>query len=48
MINPLQQAPTYIMIDGLAECPTTTGLPFPCNKILVLVKDLVGLSILGL
>ena len=45
MIGLPGQATTYIIIDALDECPTTTGLPSPRDKILELVKELVGLRI---
>jgi len=45
MIGLPGQATTYIIIDALDECPTTTGLPSPRDKILELVKGLVGLRI---
>jgi hypothetical protein len=34
------QAPVYIILDALDECPTTTA-PSPREKVLELVKDLV-------
>jgi hypothetical protein len=39
------QAAVYIVIDALDECPTTTGLPSPREKVLKLVKELVNLQI---
>jgi hypothetical protein len=36
------QATTYIIIDGLDECPTATGLSSPREKVLELVEKLVG------
>ena len=39
------QATTYIIIDALDECPITTGLPSPREKILKRVEDLVNLQI---
>lgn len=41
MIEVPGQAPTYIIIDALDECPTTTGLPSPRDKVLELVKNIV-------
>ena len=41
MIKVPGHAPTYIIIDALDECPTTTGLPSPRDKVLELVKDIV-------
>ena len=45
MIGLPGQATTYIIIDALDECPTTTGLPSPREEVLKLVKELVGLQI---
>ena len=39
------QATIYTIIDALDECPTTTGLPSPRDKVLELVEDLVNLQI---
>ena len=39
------QATVYIIIDGLDECPTTTGMPSPRENVLRLVEELVGLHI---
>ena len=39
------QAAVYIIIDALDECPTTTGMPSPREKVLELVEDLVGLHV---
>ena len=35
------QATVHIIIDALDECPTTTGLPSPREKVLEVVKELV-------
>jgi len=45
MIEVPGQAPTYIIIDALDECPITTGLLFPRDKVLELVEDIVGSQI---
>ena len=37
------QAPTYIIIDGLDECPDTFGMPSPWEKVLVFLERLVDL-----
>jgi hypothetical protein len=37
------QATVHIVIDALDECPMTTGLPSPREKILELVEELVNL-----
>ena len=39
------QAPVYIIIDALDECPITTGLPTPREEVLELVEELVNLRI---
>jgi len=42
------QAPAYIIIDGLDECPDTFGMPSPREKVLVFLKRLVNLHIQNL
>jgi hypothetical protein len=39
------QVPAYIIIDGLDECPTSTGLSFPRDQVLQLVENLVTLGL---
>jgi hypothetical protein len=39
------QATVHIVIDGLDECPTTTGMPSPRENIFGLLEELVGLHI---
>ena len=39
------QATVHIIIDGLDECPTTTGMPSPRENVFGLVEELVGLHI---
>lgn len=39
------QAPVYIVIDALDECPVTTDTPSPRDKVIGLVEDLVDLQI---
>ena len=39
------QAPVYIIIDGLDECPNVTGRPSPREKVLKVIQDLVGLRL---
>ena len=39
------QAAVYIIIDALDECPATTGLPSPREKVLELVERLVNLHL---
>ena len=39
------QAIVHIVIDALDECPVTTGLPSPREKVLELVEELVNLRL---
>jgi len=39
------QAPTYIILDALDECPVTSSIPSPRDEVLELVEDLVGLHL---
>ena len=39
------QAPTYIIMDGLDECPTASTIPSPREEVLELVEELVGLHL---
>ena len=36
------QVPIFVVVDALDECPNDTGTPSPREKVLDLVKDLVG------
>ena len=36
---------TYIILDGVDECPNTSGIPTPRGHVLGLLKDLVGLGL---
>jgi ankyrin repeat domain-containing protein 50 len=40
--------PTYIIMDALDECPTTSSVPSPREDVLGLVDELVGLRITNL
>ena len=42
------QAPVYIIIDALDECPITTGLPTPREEVLEVVEELVNSRIQNL
>ena len=35
------QAPVYLIIDGLDECPNTSAMPSPREKVLMLLEDLI-------
>jgi len=39
------QAPVYIVIDALDECPNTAGMSSPRDKLMELVEDLVDLQV---
>ena len=39
------QVPFYVIIDALDECPNTTGLTTPRDKVLVLFEKLVKLNL---
>jgi NACHT domain-containing protein len=39
------EAPTYVIMDALDECPTTSTVPSPQEEILDLVEELVGLHL---
>ena len=43
-----EQATAYIVIDGLDECPITTGLPSPREEVLRFVEELVRLHVAGM
>ena len=45
MLTLLDQHPVYIIIDALDECPDTSGMPSPRERVLSLLKDLVELSL---
>jgi hypothetical protein len=42
------QAPVYIIIDGLDECPNTFGMPADREKVLTFVEELVDLHLQNL
>ena len=44
MLKLPDQAPAYIVIDGLDECPVTSGLPSPREGALDIVEELVNLQ----
>jgi hypothetical protein len=37
------QGRVYVIMDALDECPDNPGIPFPCENVLQLVKELVDL-----
>ncbi|KAI9429172.1 hypothetical protein H4582DRAFT_2032752 [Lactarius indigo] len=44
MVKSVPHTPFYIIVDALDECPNTTGTPSPREKVLNLIKDLVGVQ----
>ncbi|KAF8492386.1 hypothetical protein F5888DRAFT_911209 [Russula emetica] len=48
MLTHKGQGPTYIIMDALDECPTTSSVPSPREDVLGLVDELVGLHITNL
>ena len=42
------QAPAFIIIDGLDECPDTFGMPSPREKVLAFLERLVNLHLQNL
>jgi hypothetical protein len=45
MLRLEKQAPTYIIMDALDECPITSTVPSPRKEILMFVDELVGLHL---
>jgi hypothetical protein len=43
MLTMTGQVPIYLIMDALDECPNDSGIPSSRQKVLKLVKDLVGL-----
>jgi hypothetical protein len=43
MLTTVGQIPTYLIMDALDECPNDSGIPSSREKVLKLVKQLVGL-----
>ncbi|KAH9053695.1 hypothetical protein EDB87DRAFT_202491 [Lactarius vividus] len=48
MLVALGQTPIYLIFDAVDECINTSGMPTPREKVLRLVKDLVGLKLSNL
>jgi hypothetical protein len=42
------QPPTYIVVDALDECPSTTAVPSPREEVLNLFEELVGSQVANL
>src|ERR1700741_1892285 len=45
MLSQPGQGPIYIMVDGLDECPNSSGTLTARGKVLELIKELVGLGL---
>src|SRR5258708_13628205 len=45
MLKAPGQAMVHIIIDALDECPSTTGMPSPREKVLKFVEELVDLHL---
>jgi hypothetical protein len=45
MVSLPVQAPIYLILDALDECPNNSGLPTPREEVLDLVSDLVNLRL---
>jgi hypothetical protein len=43
MLTVMEQVPIYLIMDALDECPDDSGIPSSREKVLQLVKELVGL-----
>ncbi|KAH9178027.1 hypothetical protein EDB89DRAFT_1299113 [Lactarius sanguifluus] len=48
MLVALGEAPVYLILDAVDECLNTSGMPSPREKVLRLVKELVGLKLSNL
>jgi hypothetical protein len=42
------QAPVYLIVDALDECPKTTAMPSPREKVLKLVEELIDAQLQNL
>jgi hypothetical protein len=45
MLDSPGQAPVYLILDALDECPNSSGTPSPREKVLMLVEELVGIQL---
>jgi len=41
LVKTPEQAPVYLIVDALDECPNTSAIPSPREKVLILVEELV-------
>jgi hypothetical protein len=45
MLSQPGQGPIYIIVDGVDECPNSSGMPSPRREVLELIKELVSLKL---
>jgi hypothetical protein len=45
MLTLPDQRPTYLILDAIDECPDTSGIPSPRERVLQFVKDLIDLRL---
>jgi hypothetical protein len=45
MLSLPDQRPVYLVIDAIDECPNSTGIPSPRERVLQLIRELVELHI---
>jgi hypothetical protein len=45
MLGQQGQGPIFIIVDGLDECPNSTGMPSPRREVLESIKELVSLKL---
>ena len=45
MLSITDQGKIYIIVDALGECPDSSGIPSPCGRVLLFVKELIGLNL---
>src|SRR6266403_4194029 len=45
MLSQPGQGPIYVIVDGLDECPNSSGMPSARREVLELIKELVGLKL---
>jgi len=44
MLSQPGQGPIFIIVDGLDECPNSSGMPSARGEVLELIKELIGLQ----
>ncbi|KAH9173577.1 hypothetical protein EDB89DRAFT_706276 [Lactarius sanguifluus] len=48
MLKALGETPIYLILDAVDECVNTSGMPSPREKVLRLIKELIGLKLSNL